>query len=268
MTDYANEYPQAQPGARKTFGRLRFHDERSDSYKIRKSRLTLWRSLTARLRTSVRHRAWWQGDQGSSSRCTEFMIHHMFEAGKAHARGRGKPLYGVPRPALPLGRIYTRAQELDPWPGSELQVPYYEGSSCTAAAKAAQEFGLIEGYDWEFDDIEVCERAIFTAPLGFGVDWRSGMMLEGQKRTRWEDAVIRPIGSLVGGHAIAAVGFDKRRKGAEWELLNSWSEAWGFHGRCYIGRDDLAQLLAADGECVMLRDAPDDAVLAALKKVA
>jgi hypothetical protein len=265
---YEDIAPLNQPGLRTHFGRLKRFDPRSMDYQIRRSRLTLWRSLTAAMRRSVRHRPWWQGDQKSTSQCVAFSTLHAWEAGKAHARGRGRPLQGISRPPITPQRVYSRAQELDPWPGSENVPPQYEGSSCTAGAKAAQEFGLITGYDWEFTDIEVCERAIFTAPLVFGIDWKTGMMLDGPPRTRWEDAVIKPTGSLMGGHAIAAVGYDKRRKGAEFTLLNSWGPAWGLGGRCYISKDDLGALLLAEGECVMLRDEEDDKVLEALRKIA
>lgn len=259
-------HPDSQPGLRSHFGRLRLYDERSENFQIRSNRLTLWRSLTARLRTKVRHRVWWSGNQGATSQCTAYATLHAWEAGKAHARGYRRVLYDVPRPIIKPQPLYDRSQEIDPWPGSEKVPPHYEGSSCTAAAKAAQERGLITGYDWEFDDIEVCERAIFDAPLVFGIDWSDGMMLAGGPRSMIEDAIIKPTGPFLGGHAIAAVGFDKSRKGAEWELLNSWGLNWGFFGRCYISRFDLGELLSAWGECVMLRDAEDVDVLAAIRR--
>jgi papain like protease len=190
---------------------------------------------------------------------------HAFEAGKAHARGYGRSLHSYPRPLVPPPLIYARAQEIDPWPGSELVAPFYEGSSCLAAAKALQERGLITGYDWEFEDIEVCERAVFFGPLIFGIDWWSGMMLNGPPRDRWEDAVITPTGRNIGGHAIAAVGFDKNRKDAEWELQQSWGPSWGFHGRCYISKNYMNVLLHADGEALMLKDAEDDVILERLE---
>ena len=124
--------------------------------------------------------------------------------------------------------------------------------------------GLITSFDWEFQDIEVCERAIFTAPLGFGIDWYSGMMLDSRRPiSRWEDAVVRPLGRIIGGHFIAVTGYDKRRKGGEFEMTNSWGHRWGLDGRCYISRDDLGKLLADQGECVMFHDAEDLDVLAA-----
>jgi hypothetical protein len=218
------------------------------------------------MRTSVHHRIYWQGNQGATAQCTCYGSVAMWEAGRGHARGAGHPLHGIIRPIVRPADLYARAQQLDPWPGSETEDPKYEGSSGTAAAAAMKDLGLITGYDWEFNDIEVCERAIFTAPLGFGIDWKAGMMLDGQPRTKWEDAVVKNAGADIGGHFVAVVGYDKRRKGAEFEILNSWGREWGLEGRCFIGRDDLGALLAADGECMMLRDAEDKDVAAALAK--
>lgn len=265
MPDIIAPHPDTQPGQREHFGRLKVFDERSENFLIRRSRLTFWHSLTARLRTKVNHRVWWSGNQGATSHCTAYAALHAFEAGVGHARGPGKTLHGVPRPIVPPSRVYDMAQERDPWPGSERVAPYYEGSSCTAAAKSMRDLGYIDGFDWEFDDIEVCERAIFIAPITFGLDWTVGMMLH-QLATRWEDAVIRPTGKFLGGHAVVAVGYDKRRKGAEWEILNSWGPEWGFGGRCFISRDDLGNLLNFDGEAVMLRDAHDTDILAAWRR--
>jgi papain like protease len=257
---------QDQPGLRKHFGRLKLFDERSIPFSIRGNRLSFWRSLAARVRTEVHHHVWWMGNQGATSQCGGYSLIHAWEAGKGHARGAGYPLHGYVRPIMKPSTIYARAQQLDPWPGSETEEPKYEGTSGTAAAKAAQEFGLITGYDWEFNDIEVCERAIFTAPLIFGIDWKAGMMLDGQSRSHWSAAIIKAEGETIGGHLIACVGYDKKRKGAEFELLNSWGRDWGFDGRCFIGRDDLGTLLADEGECVMLRDNDDTALAAILEK--
>lgn len=258
--------PNDQPGARKHFGRLKRFDERSAGHQIRANRLTLWRSAMTYVRWKVRHRPWWKGNQNWTSQCTAFSALHAWEAGKSHARSRGRILYGVPRPPIGPKRIYDHAQLLDPWEGSETTYPYYEGSSCTAAAQTLKEFGLITSYDWEFQDVEVMERAIFIGPLVIGIDWHIDMMLP-QRADRFEDAIIHPTGPLVGGHAIAVTGFDKRREGAEWELLNSWEPDWGFNGRCYLSKDDMATLLEAEGECCMFNDSDDAAVLEALKNI-
>ena len=257
MPDIIAPSPELQPGMREGMGRLKLFDERSLDHSIRRSRLGFWRSLSARVRTRVNHRAWFQGNQGNTSQCTAYGVLHAWEAGRGHARGTGRPLAGRPRPLVSPRTVYVRSQELDQWDGSELVHPFYKGSSGTAAAKALHEMGLITGYDWEFDDIEVCERAIFTDPLGFGLDWHAGMMLDGAPKVNWSNAIIRPDGPVIGGHFVCAVGFDKKRNGAEWEILNSWGKAWGYGGRCFISRDDLGLLLSRDGECVMLNEAAD-----------
>ncbi len=263
MVDYTTLPPEQQPGMRPGMGRLKRFDDRSKDYLIRSHRLGLWRSLTARMRTSVNHRVYWRGNQGNTSQCTAYGTLHQWEAGKAHKRSRpGDALYGIRRPIVLPRLVYNMAQVRDPWSGSETEEPRYEGSSGLAAALALRDLGLITAFHHEFDDIDVCARAIFSEPLGFGLDWHAGMMLDGQPRTRWEDAVITPTGPFIGGHYIAAVGYDKRRKGAEWELLNSW-DVWGFNGRCYISNDHLGLLLSREGECIMLDDADDIDVLAA-----
>ena len=42
-----------------------------------------------------------------------------------------------------------------------------------------------------------------------------------------------PVGSIVGGHAMLAVGYTS----SVFIVRNSWGEAWGDHGYCYVPYD-------------------------------
>jgi hypothetical protein len=136
---------------------------------------------------------------------------------------------------------YNRAKQLDPWPGED-----YDGTSTLAGAKVGVEKGNYISYLWAQSEDEVARTVSNYGPVVIGVNWYSGMMETDA------DGFIHVMGSVQGGHCIVVIGIDAVR--GYYILQNSWGDAWGDSGRCYLSRADLAVLLANDGDaCVLTR---------------
>ncbi len=86
-------------------------------------------------------------------------------------------------------------------------------------------------------------------PAVLGINWLDGMY---QTVEIDGEAWIEDTGRVVGGHAILCVGYSLRRRA--FRLQNSWGSDWGDNGRAWIDHDDLAALLADQGEaCIPVR---------------
>lgn len=137
-------------------------------------------------------------------------------------------------------RVYSRATEIDPWPGSWR--PNDTGSSGLAAAKAAKEFGLIERYEWIFTGAAGVLAALQTKPVGVGTWWTEEMFYPSPLT-----GLVYPSGRKVGGHQWTVIGY---RKYLDAFVGQCWWGPWGLNntGRFLIRFDDLGALLADDGD--------------------
>jgi hypothetical protein len=136
-------------------------------------------------------------------------------------------------------RIYTRATQLDGFPG---EYPADDtGSSGLAAAKAAQEAGIIDRYEWIFGGVGQVLAALRDRPVGVGTRWHEDMF-NPDPRT----FLVTPTGPIVGGHQWSIIGYSKRFEA--FEGLCWWGDDFGSHGLFRIRKAHLAELLADDGD--------------------
>lgn len=142
-------------------------------------------------------------------------------------------------------KIYSRATELDPWPGS--WPPSDTGSSGLAAAQAAVELGIASHYEWVFGGHDELLAAVAVKPVSIGTWW-----YEGQMRPDPETLMIRPTGRKVGGHQFILYGWDPYYQAYD---LHCWWNGWGDKGRARIHKDDVAALRADDGDVHLLHRA-------------
>ncbi len=212
-------------------GRLPEFDERSKNFPIRKilkeEGIKKPRSYTWRCDLHL--------DQGAMGSCVGHYIAHELTA---------RPMVVQTDSAWALG-FYYLAQELDQWPGGEYPgaKPRYAGSSMLGGCKAMQKRGYCTEYRHAFDFNDALLTVGYLGPVGLGINWKEGMFYPDEK------GVIRNEGRVMGGHAILWKGVNVKTKMAR--LHNSWGEAWGTGGDCFISFEDLEGLLKEQGECVI-----------------
>jgi len=211
---------------RRLFGRRIEFDERSRNFPIR--------ALIPGASTP-RSYTWKCGivlDQGSTPACTGFSVSQ-----EAAAR----PVV-VPNITTILAlQLYHRAQQLDQWPGED-----YEGSSVLGAMKAGVELGWYSEYRWAFSELDLRLAIGYHGPAVLGISWYAGMTEPAP------DGIIRPEGFYEGGHAILCNGVNIKKR--LYRLHNSWGASWGKNGECFLSFDDMAKLLADQGEaCIPVK---------------
>ena len=207
----------------RTFDRIERFDERSREYPI---------SAVAPL--TVQTVVWpcqtWL-DQGSEGACVGHAISHALAC--------------PPEPrtvdSLFARNLYFEAQKIDQFPGGEYAGadPRMSGTSVLAGFSVACREKYVGAYRWAFGPAELC-NGLSTGPAVLGVRWHAGMSNPGR------DGLVRPLGSVVGGHAICCRGYDAQR--GLFVLRNSWGRDWGADGDCLVTFDDMASLLADGGE--------------------
>lgn len=133
-------------------------------------------------------------------------------------------------------RIYAKATELDPFPGT--WPPDDSGSSGLGAAKAAQALGLGGAYYWLFGGADDVVQAIIDDDVvNVGTRWDAGMMRPDV------DGFVHPGGAVAGGHEYSARGYVTHLDAV---IIRCW---WGDFRDVLIKRGDLDELLADDGDC-------------------
>lgn len=208
------------------FGRLAQPDARDASFPMR--------ALLEAAPTTRTSRAWyangWWGDQGPTSMCVAYAWTHWLEDGPVSQKG-------VPPVVYPVA-LYREAQLVDEWPGEG-----YDGTSVRAGAKVLQSQGFISSYHWAASLDDIVNAVLTLGPVVMGTNWYSGMMTPDAK------GLIRPVGSIVGGHAWVIDGINTKTRLAR--VKNSWGRGWGKRGFAYLDFAAVAQLLAEDGEACL-----------------
>lgn len=137
-------------------------------------------------------------------------------------------------------RIYKAATIIDGIDGA--YPPDDTGSSGLAVSKVAQSKGWISSYRhcFSLDDVLT---ALQTGPVIAGTNWHEGMDNPGP------GGLVRPTGSVRGGHEYCLIGVDVASKTIR--AANSWGTSWADNGRFTISWDDFAALLAEDGDATV-----------------
>lgn len=210
------------PGQR--LGRLIHHDPRSLQYLVEPTgaaQTKIWERKTPIL------------DQGNLGSCT----------GNATVGVLGsEPYYDT----LPAGtdlteteavKVYSLATQLDEFPGT--YPPDDSGSSGLGAAKAAQQLGLISGYQ-HITSVAAAQTAILSGPFIVGTNWLTGM------DSPDKNGIVKATGTVRGGHEYECFGYDAAAD--MWHFANSWGTSWGDHGLFAYSSADFAALLGAQGD--------------------
>lgn len=146
-------------------------------------------------------------------------------------------------PVVDPSHLYREAQKIDEWPGEG-----YDGTSVRAGAKVLQSMGYIASYHWGTTLDEVVRALMHVGPVVVGTNWYAGMM------TPDAQALIRPQGSIVGGHAYVLDGVNIKTRLVR--VKNSWGRTWGKKGFAYLTFGALEQLIREDGEACLALESP------------
>lgn len=143
-------------------------------------------------------------------------------------------------------KIYWVAQRDDPWPGGSYPdaSPRYEGTSVLYGIKAASDLGYYQEYRWATSEKEMALGVGYIGPAIIGVDWYEGMFKPDSS------GYIRPTGDKMGGHCTLIIGINVRY--GYYTLRNSWGPTWGQNGNAKIKREDMAKLIADNGEVCII----------------
>ena len=131
-------------------------------------------------------------------------------------------------------RLYYRAQDLD-------GMPWTEGTSIIAGAKAAREAGYLNEFRWGFGLKDCLAGVSRKGPAVLGLNWYEGMFDPDK------NGMLHVSGDIAGGHAILMTGVSVKNRTVT--LHNSWGSDWGVNGKAKLSWDDLDRLLDEDGEC-------------------
>lgn len=207
------------------FDRLECRDERNSLYPV-----------TSTAHVAAPHTVVWSCpawlDQGSEGACVGYAFTHALLA-------QPGPVEGLhPRFAVAL---YHDAQRIDEFPGGAYAGadPHMEGTSVVAAAKVLNRRGAISAYRWAFSALELA-RGLVNGPAVLGIPWHRSMTQTDA------DGFVRPVGPLVGGHALLCRGYDAQRD--VFVLRNSWGRRWGKDGDCFVTLEDMTTLFAKGGD--------------------
>lgn len=238
--------PQVDDGP--PLGRHVVHDRRSRDYPVRTlvprtaRRPVLWRPRTGPLDQGKDLRYRGQLYRGGLGACTGMAAAKAVSCRQTLPAGgttRGRQL----REPTAL-RLYSRATDLDPFPGSWPSTD--TGSSSLAIAKATVEAGLASAYLHAFGVEQVLDALQF-GPVITGTWWLSGLDHPDSSGR------VRPTGHRRGGHEYVINAWDGV-PGSDGLLgfVQSWGPAWGDRGAFAMTVGDYAGLLADQGDATRL----------------
>lgn len=210
-------------------GRHVEHDSRSLAYRIDVSGITI---------SSVKHaRRIGLLDQKQVGGCTGWSETGLLGTDPFFATVSGIPGCTLDN-AMGL-KLYEKATQVDDIQGS--YPPDDTGSTGTAAAKAAQSYGYIGGYQHGFS-INDLLGALQLQPVLIGSNWYDSMFNPDSSG----QITISPNAQVAGGHEYACVGYDQPSD----ELLfaQTWGD-WGpLHGFFTMKTSMMVRLLGEQGD--------------------
>jgi papain like protease len=178
-------------------------------------------------------------DQGETSTCVGFAWRNFL---------RCAPIQTVVAGPSPW-EIYRQAVLHDEWPDNDKEgkladnSPGMQSGTCIrAGSMVLTKLNRARLFLWAFELPAVVDWVLLKGPMVIGVNWYDSMF-----EPDAEGIIhVKPGSRIAGGHALLIRGVDTTRALAT--LENSWGDAWGINGSCFIQLADLDRLLAEDGE--------------------
>lgn len=221
-------------------GRLPEYDPRSEAFPIR----SLFEVPKPLRSYTWRVNCWL--DQGNTPTCVGHAMAHELIA---------RPVIVDASTVDPFA-IYHAAQEVDQWEGTA-----YDGTSVLAGAKVLRAQGHYSSYLWAQSETDIALAVGYHGPVVMGTTWTQDMFNPDRS------GFIHPTGPVAGGHAYLVHSVNIRL--GYYRIWNSWGQGWNVDGTAKIRRQDLAMLLADDGEgCLPVRQKIPESLAQGLADVA
>ena len=115
-----------------------------------------------------------------------------------------------------------------------------QGSQVRSGAKTMQNRKRLSAYAFAATVDDALTFLKTKGSVVCGTDWTSDMFDPDA------DGVIKPTGSVEGGHCYLMIGYDPATDLIE--FLNSWGSSWGKGGRFYMHKADFEKLFSQQGE--------------------
>lgn len=237
-----------------------YKDERSKDYKA----VNLLKPHTASPKAlELRYSKYYVGEW-FNQRAEGSCVGHALAHGLVSSPNRIKKYNGTKIGERFALELYWDAQRIDPWPGGSFPGanPRYEGTTLLAGLKTLKKnYNLINEYRWAFGEEELALSVSHIGPAIVGIPWYDSFY-EPDPVTNYISLKGRDgrMSKRVGGHAIVVAGIDPNEqrgergsaRGGTYFLWNSWGRDYGINGWCKITREDMAVLLAEDGEAALI----------------
>lgn len=211
------------------FGRIYAPDVRDANYPMERA-LRAMKRAELKVRTQAPRRGPTLDQDGP--RCVKFSIATSLSAQPMHYTNvEGVSVKRVEVEVEGHRDLYDYAQYHDEWPGAD-----YDGTSVRAGMQyiCHPQVALASNYVWARTWEELIDyiKRVGSAPPVLGIDWTEGM---DNPVKIGNDYYIEPTGRVLGGHAICALWFDKKRDALK--LQQTWGKSYASNGIVYLKRE-------------------------------
>jgi hypothetical protein len=180
-------------------------------------------------------------DQQQEGACVGHAWTHEAAAKPVPVTAYPRPNFTAADPQAFAFELYDWCRRNDEWDGED-----YDGTSVAAGAKGMTLAGGLLEYRWTHDADELAVAVSRKGPCVIGVDWYTKMMRPDA------GGIIHAAGRVEGGHCILVNGYSVAAR--RFRLHNSWGPGWGAKGEALLSHDDMALLMASNGEgCLPIR---------------
>lgn len=187
-----------------------------------------------------------QLDQGLTGACVGFAWTHELTARPSVVEGLNA--------CFAREEVYFRAQRMDRFPGGAYPgaLPFSEGTSVVAGAKAIAALGYLEEYRWAFNVDDLVAAVGYRGPAVFGCRWYRGMQEPSP------EGIAKPTGPLIGNHCILVLGTKIVTdasgtidlEASYLKFQNSFGRDWGLHGCATLSLASVRHLWDGAETCI------------------
>ena len=127
----------------------------------------------------------------------------------------------------------------------------YDPSTCSVAPRAehhqlAQNYRIkgfnrltLDGNNYKIDMAAIKQNLVQGAPVVIGMKVGQSFMQGMRGRDVWQPSRQDFSGRGLGGHAMCVIGYDDKKYGGSFQIMNSWGRQWGRDGIGWVRYPDF-----------------------------